>query len=283
VNGVRLPTGVLSFDYWLYSYSSVDLPTFAFQFSFSSYNGWGDALKATISGAAAASGACVLDSSSFLPQPVTPFLTLRSGESFYRTTATALGASGYCKTTWNVPFANPGYDTPTLTVDMLEIRCDNATGANTDRPARVGCVVPWYPSAAFYSQSAYPSLASHVARAQNSGLPGATFAAPLVRTTNQATIDTNRRLACGDAPSIPGRNCDEYPLATTRQGLAAGGTRRTFDGCDINAPTGVTGPTGASACMITASENFAQGGIMSGFYYDWRVLDGDPYLVHIAP
>lgn len=58
--------------------------------------------------------------------------------------------------------------------------------------------------------------------------------------------------------------------------------RRTFPDCNINAPTGVTGPTGASACMITASENNAQGGIMAAFYYDNRILEGDPYRVGIG-
>jgi hypothetical protein len=92
---------------------------------------------------------------------------------------------------------------------------------------------------------------------------------------------TNRNLACGNAPSITGKSCDEYPLATSNQGLAAGGTLRTFDGCNINAPR-ATGPTGASACMITASENNAQGGIMAAFNYDSRVLNGDPFLVLIS-
>lgn len=142
-------------------------------------------------------------------------------------------------------------------------------------------MVYWYASAALYSQSSYPSLASHVSRAQQSGLPGASFAAPLTRTTNQMTINTNRNRACGNSPSITGKQCDEYPLATSNQGLAAGGSLRTFDGCNINAPR-ATGSTGASACMITATENSAQGGIMSRFNYRERVLDGDPFRVLIS-
>jgi hypothetical protein len=34
--------------------------------------------------------------------------------------------------------------------------------------------------------------------------------------------------------------------------------------------------------MITATENNAQGGIMAGFNYNWRVLDGDPFRVLIS-
>jgi hypothetical protein len=74
---------------------------------------------------------------------------------------------------------------------------ERAGAAGAGRPARVGCVVYWYASAALYSQSQYPSLASHVSRAQGSGLPGGSFAAPLTRTTNQTTINTNRNRACG--------------------------------------------------------------------------------------
>jgi hypothetical protein len=44
----------------------------------------------------------------------------------------------------------------------------------------------------------------------------------------------------------------------------------------------VTGPTGARACMITNTENSAQGGIMAAFYYNNRVLGGDPFRVGIG-
>jgi hypothetical protein len=96
--------------------------------------------------------------------------------------------------------------------------------ANGFRPARVGCVVDWFPAAVTYRSSTHPTLTAHVGRAQASGLPGATLANPLYRSTNTANNDLNRSRACGDAPSIAGRNCDEYPLATTYRGLASGGT-----------------------------------------------------------
>jgi hypothetical protein len=282
VNGVRTVTGELFIDVFHYTYSSVDLGTWIYQISLSAWSGWGPALSASANGTAAASGSCTLGRVAFPAQPLSPFLTPRSGEAGFNTTAVAVGAVGFCDTTWNVTLTVPGHTPgPPLSWTMNEIRCDNATGANLNRPRRVGCVVPWYPSSAGYSQSRYPSLASHVARAQGSGLPGATFAAPLFRSTNAAFTTQNRNLACGDAPSIAGRSCDEYPLASTYNGLAFGGSRRTFAGCNINAPTG-TGPSGASACMITDSENSAQGAIMAAFYYDERVLDFDPYLVAIV-
>jgi hypothetical protein len=162
---------------------------------------------------------------------------------------------------------------------MSAVRCDNATGAVGLRLARVGCVVPWYPAAVTYYAATHPTLANHVARAQASGLDGGSLDFPLYRSTDASFTALNRSLACGDAPSIPGRSCDEYPLASTYNGLATGGTRRTFAGCDINAPLNVSGPGGASACMINASENHSQGGIMSNFYYDYRILNWDPYRV----
>jgi hypothetical protein len=281
VNGVTTVTGEAQMDVWQYSYSAVDLPNWGHQIGVASWQGFGDALRASVSGSAGAAGRCTNTGSSFPSQPITPFLTLRQGESYATTTATTVGAVGTCTTTWNLTFNTPGYPPAGTSESMNEIRCDNAVGANGFRPARVGCVVPWYPDTTYYSRSSYPSLASHVSRAQASGLPGSSFAAPLWRTTSNSINTANRNLACGDAPSIAGLSCDEYPLASTYNGLAFGGTRRSFPNCNINAPQ-ATGPSGASACMITATENNAQGGLMAKFYYDSRVLDADPYLIAIS-
>lgn len=143
------------------------------------------------------------------------------------------------------------------THEANEFRCDNATAAR----ATVGCVVPWYASELVYSSTSYPSLASHVKRAQAFGLPGATFENPLTRTEDATIVKTNRDLACGDAPCIWRMSCDEYPIARSREGLSSGGTRRTFDGCQMAGVPSGTGPTGVSVCMITDTENHAQGGL----------------------
>lgn len=275
-------TGELALDAYGDSYSAVDNITFAHQFALSAWSGWGDALDSTISGVDAyGDGDCTLNSWNFPTQSVLPYDTLHGGESFFDTTATATGAIGYCTTGFDYIFTTPGYGDSPYYDWMNGVRCDNAVGANGFRPARAGCVMPWYPSTVNYSSSTYPSLAAHVSEAQASGLPGDTYVLPLRplhRTTNTATINTNRTLACGSAPSIPGLSCDEYPLASTSEGLASGGSLRTFSGCQISAPQS-TGPTGVSACMITASENNAQGALQAAFYYDARILDTDPYLV----
>jgi hypothetical protein len=284
VNGQVTITGELNMDIYDFTYGSVSLPNWIHQIGVSPWSGWGDARNSTVTGTLAATGDCVLNGTSSFPvQSLAPANnTSRVGEAGARTTATAVGAVGECTTTWNLRFQPVGYPQATASSAMAEIMCDNAVGANGSRPARVGCVVPWYPAQVLYSQSRYPSLASHVSRAQGSGLPGATITNPLNRNVDTATINLNRSRACGDAPSITGKSCDEYPLASTFQGLAFGGSRRTFSGCNISAPTNVTGPSGASACMITASENNAQGGLMAAFYYDYRVLNSDPFRVGIG-
>jgi hypothetical protein len=287
IDGEEILTGELHMDVYEYTYGAVDLPTWIHQIGVAPdpVGSWGAALNSTVTGTLSVAGSCLVNGATSFPvQSLSPpNLILRVGVAGAKTTATTSGTVGSCDTTWHLVVTAAGYAPATASETMTEIRCDNATGANGFRPARVGCVVPWYPAQVLYSQSAYPSLASHVSRAQGSGLPGAGFNNPLRRLTFPAgKISDNRQLACGDAPSIPGKSCDEYPLATTYSGLAFGGTRRSFDGCLIEAPP-ATGSSGASACMITASENHAQGGIMAAFYYDNRVLGQDPFRVGIGP
>ncbi|WP_413755054.1 hypothetical protein [Streptomyces sp. MMBL 11-3] len=275
VNGQQTTTGVANMLVINYSYGDTGLGRFGHQIELSAYDGWGVALEATVTGTARASGACTLSSSSFPSQPLLPLNSWRLGEAFFDTTATASGAIGTCASNWYIEFHNPGYLGSGINYSFNEFRCDNDT---IGRPT-VGCVIPWYASKLFYSSTSYPSLASHVQRAQASGLPGATFERPLTRTEDQTIIDDNRRLACGDAPSITGLSCDEYPIARSKEGLSSGGTRRTFDGCQLPNVSSGTGPTGVSVCMITGTENNAQGGLNTQFFRAERVLDGDPFRV----
>jgi hypothetical protein len=277
-NGVRTTTGQASLNVINYSYSATDLPAWAHQFEVSAYSGWGDALKAQMDATASSSGECTTTSQTFKGGGVSPLNSWRQGEAFFDTTVSVRGDIGNCTTTWSLTFTNPPYDPASISYAMDDIRCDNAASGTTT----IGCVVPWYASAVYYSRSTQPTLALHVARAQNSGLPGATFAAPLNRTTDQATIDANRAKACGDAPSVVLMSCDEYPLASTLQGLSAGGERRSFTGCLFPFVPERTGPTGVSVCMIDERDNHSQGGTMSAFYTRERVLDGDPYRVIVT-
>ncbi|MET7944392.1 hypothetical protein [Streptomyces sp. NPDC005302] len=258
-----------------YSYGNSGQGTFAHQIDVSAYGGWGDALDASIDGQATMTGNCTRESSSFPAKPLKPLNSWRLGESFFNTTATAAGAVGTCATTWYLTFMNGVYTPAVTQYTVNEFRCDN----NTDGRIGVGCVVPWYASALTYSKARTPNLVRHVDLAQASGLPGATFAAPLTRTTDARFIALNRVRACGSAPSITDYSCDEYPIATSHNGLSRGGTRRSFDGCSFPDVPSATGPTGASVCMIPATENSSQGGSNTQFFRAERVLDKDPFRV----
>ncbi|WAU81471.1 hypothetical protein O1Q96_17770 [Streptomyces sp. Qhu-G9] len=107
------------------------------------------------------SGSCTRESTSFPAQPLLPLNSWRSGEAFFDTTATTTGAIGTCAIT----FANAQYSPAVVDFQLDQFHCDNATVAR----AAVGCVVPWYASELVYSKASYPSLASHVERAQASG------------------------------------------------------------------------------------------------------------------
>lgn len=48
-------------------------------------------------------------------------------------------------------------------------------------------------------------------------------------------------------------------------------------------PTGVTGPTGWSSCMINANDNRSGGAALGAFYSSKRVLHGDAFKVWITP
>ncbi|MFF0837663.1 NucA/NucB deoxyribonuclease domain-containing protein [Streptomyces sp. NPDC003388] len=275
-NGRTTVTGSADMLVINYSYSNTGLKTFAHQIEVSAYKGWGDALKASVDGQATMSGSCTRDSHSFPSKPLMPLNSWRAGESFFDTTATAAGAVGTCATFWYLTFTNGNYSPAVTSYTINQFRCDNDTrGRNA-----VGCVVPWYASALTYSKSVTPNLVRHVQLAQASGLPGADFDHPLTRTTSDWTIAANRTFACGNAPSVAGKSCDEYPIATSKNG--GSGNRRSFDGCDLpDVPSG-TGARGVSICMIPEAENRSQGGSNTQFFRAERVLDGDPFLVKTA-
>ncbi|MGI5260881.1 hypothetical protein [Streptomyces angustmyceticus] len=214
VNGRRQVTGSADMNVINYSYSDSGMPRWGYQIEVSAYRGWGDALKASISGKATKNGACKVHKSTFPSKKLAPLSSWKLGESFFDTTATRAGAIGRCATTWTLSVTNATYGTSKSSVTLNEFRCDNATGG---RPT-VGCVVPWYASPLIYSKSRAPQLASHITRAQRSGLPGATFKSPLTRTTNAATMKRNRDLACPSGESRPqGKSCDEYPWPRRRR------------------------------------------------------------------
>lgn len=151
-------------------------------------------------------------------------------------------------------------------------RCDRALPGNNNT---AGCV---FTSATptWAVTSAYPAYKSHVHRAIASGLPSTLTRA------DSATVTANRNRACGTnvRPTPTNFECDEYPMASTNQGAASGGTVRTFDGCQMDAlPKNVTGATGWSQCYIPANENQSAGIDLSSFYRNQRILVNDKFTV----
>ncbi len=278
VNGHRRLTGSADIVAINYSYGETNLPSWGNQADVSAYRLWGDGKKAFIGGKASKSGSCKQHESKFPTKKLAPVNSWKLGESFFETTITRHGAKGRCTNKWTLRFTNPSYPPAKSSIKMNEFRCDRATLGRND----IGCVIPWYASPLIYSKSRAPQLASHVTRAQNSGLPGASFKHPLHRTTDEARRKRNRDLACPDGETRPpGKTCDEYPVATSQEGLASGGKRRTFPGCSIPNVPSRTGLKGASACMIHKADQDYQGGKNNAFYRSERMLEGDPFRVLI--
>ncbi|MFE7810767.1 hypothetical protein ACFU5P_02020 [Streptomyces sp. NPDC057433] len=276
-----------------YSYGDTGIPTIAHQIDISAYSGWGEALKGTITAKADTPtkeeeelegvededlSDCTVESSSFPAKAISPLNSWGTGESFFDSNAITSGDKALCATRWNITITNGSQAPVKAAYKLKQFRCDNATAG---RP-NAGCVVPWFPSLLTYSKASAPDLVRHVTLAQQSGLPGATYEDPLQRSTNETVNSTNRTLACGDAPSIAGKSCDEYPFATTRNGLAnmVPPTRRTFADCNLpNIPSGTTGPKAVSICMIPVADQSYQGGKNAQFYRAERMLEGDPFRV----
>ncbi|WP_442978775.1 NucA/NucB deoxyribonuclease domain-containing protein [Rhodococcoides kroppenstedtii] len=132
--------------------------------------------------------------------------------------------------------------------------------------------------------------ATHIQRAQQSGLPGAPGGTPLRRTTDSAQVQANRNSTCN---TIPGPrptaiDCDEYPFASTQQGGLGAGVARTYSDCNVNRsgvrvldPTAIDGTTGAgvSMCFIDRTNNRRGGGILSWFYKKQRIANAEAFYV----
>ncbi|MBE7195200.1 MAG: hypothetical protein INR66_22325 [Gordonia polyisoprenivorans] len=162
------------------------------------------------------------------------------------------------------------------------IRCDNAL------PGRgAGCVVYGTTPYIEYSNAKLPEFVAHIVQAQASGLPSI-----LSRTTDTALSTANGAKACPSSwprPQTPYvKSCDEYPLRSTQQGAATvsggKGPARTFPGCEVPLPTGLSASFGYSACMIRASENSTAGSaLLSVLYNPHRIINGDSFEVRTAP
>lgn len=146
------------------------------------------------------------------------------------------------------------------------VRCDSTKGISTYKG---GCVHPGAVPA-FAMSRKDPNVkeaAEHVWYAQRTlkGYPGLYGKGkPLHRTTDKKLIDKNRNKACPSSlPRPPGKSCDEYPFASTKEGGASGIFSRR---------------------MINEKQNSTAGGskYLLKAYKDNRILNGDAFWVAIS-
>ncbi|WP_316574286.1 NucA/NucB deoxyribonuclease domain-containing protein [Nocardia canadensis] len=85
------------------------------------------------------------------------------------------------------------------------------------------CIFPEIrPVLTYFEPGRNGELAGHIAAAQNSGVPGGLGGQPLHKGTKELETE-NRDITCKDNPRVPsprpqGRDCDEYPFASSREG-----------------------------------------------------------------
>ena len=173
-------------------------------------------------------------------------------------------------------------DTANISLPGVRYECDNMSYISSQ-----GCAFSTMPGLVTLSKSAMPNIASHVLKAQASGLPGKvgttgylTRATDTVRRANRAVSCPSRLKPTSPVPSTWGTaSCDEYPFAVANQGAAAN-TRiaRSFSGCRMADPAR-TGSTGFSRCYVPTLEQSRQGGAISNGFLLGRVRIGQKFLV----
>jgi hypothetical protein len=151
-------------------------------------------------------------------------------------------------------------------VNTLSGRCDSIITPTE-------CVDQFGPMAVAFDATLKPLIgpvAQHVwdSEATNAPAPlptrwGNPFFANTGLTRDMSTKDqnANNTAACASLPVQSGQNCDEFPMASTHQGAA------------------FVGPGNFSARAVPTSANNSQGGVLSVFYSEFHVLDGDEFFV----
>ncbi|WP_275820702.1 NucA/NucB deoxyribonuclease domain-containing protein [Streptantibioticus ferralitis] len=167
----------------------------------------------------------------------------------------------------------PGFQDPIATGYVgPEWRCDDQFWSRNGRRRNKapGCVFPFqaatdagilFPSKMF----GLPGIRQNIATVQQNGVhigrPG--YGVPLHRTT-EAQKNANRAAVCDKLkPPSPGLSCDEYPFAST----AEGGT--------------FYAPPNRGIAWVPQAEQNQQGGYLSAFYSQNRILPGDPFYMNV--
>jgi lysophospholipase L1-like esterase len=159
--------------------------------------------------------------------------------------------------TWTSAF--PAVPTPyAFAVPANAWRCDQIAISTTS-----GCVAPDYPDTVTFDSAKTPKVdvvARHVLDAINAGAPGGIFGSNPLHKADKATTDANRSAVCPTGSPTDGvfTSCDEYPFASTIEGGPG--------------PHSSTRP-------VPLGSNSSQGGTLSSFYQNSRVIPGDALYV----
>ncbi len=167
-------------------------------------------------------------------------------------------------------------------IRVANVRCDSTMKLSNGK-FRQGCVYPGV-TPEFKLTSVTTEQTWHVAEAIASGLPGSA-SRPLHRQADKLKRDINRQHSCprrgpaADARRLTGRDCDEYPFASSYEGAAAHPDlgRTVHANCNVKDLPIVTGPDGYSVCMIDSGQNRRSGSLLGKFYGEERVVDQDKF------
>ncbi|MGW2617600.1 NucA/NucB deoxyribonuclease domain-containing protein [Streptomyces sp. NPDC001500] len=220
-------------------------------------------MGASANGGARCAGKCKVTKSTFPSQLVSQSKDA-VGQFFMDTTITTSPkgqkGQGQASAVWR--FTKAGWTGPTnaITLPTPPVRCDNALPGTS----KIGCVMPNIPELAYARNGEYPELAQHIQDAQTTdNLPGKHGTMRyLTRLTNKTKIRENRDTSCPTSlPRPTGKQCDEYPFASTWQGARTGGSY--------------------SRRMIDATQNRSGGQALARFYLYNRIIEKDRFLVWI--
>ncbi|GAB2889667.1 hypothetical protein GCM10027074_67430 [Streptomyces deserti] len=247
-----------------YAYSKRDIKTWAYQVELMEVTSWGAAKGASAEGNGKCAGKCKVTESTFPSQRMGKDKEA-VGQFFLDTTikTTPKGQKGEGQATAVWRFTKPGWAGPSNEVILPTppVRCDNALPGTS----KAGCVMPYIPEMVYAKSGEYPELAEHIEYAQNTkNLPGKHGTTRyLTRLTDKAKIKENRNKACPSSlERPPGKQCDEYPMASTWQGAKHGGGN-------------------FSRRMIDGTQNEEGGKALSRFYLYNRIIEKDKFLVWI--
>lgn len=193
--------------------------------------------------------------------PVGP--TLRSGLHGTLTFRDSIG-QGHAHSTTNKYtwlFVKTGFTTGSVTYHTpISYRCDAVI-----RNFPAGCVFPEF-TPVMTSMQGLPHIAANIRRIQGRGGHYGRIGSghPLHHITDAAQQRRNHDFLCPPSrPRPPGKQCDEYPFASTREG-----------GNHVPADS-------RGWAWVPAGEQRMQGGRINSFYNANRVLNGDAFWVSV--